>query len=100
MCMPFKMIKSTNFLINTRYLVLLVISLASAGCQSVPHTTDQAGVIQKVISYDEQLSSDTAGDLQTNKINEISTLTESDAVLYALNNNAAFKSLLMDLKLA
>lgn len=100
MRMPFKKIKSTHFLINTSYLVLLVISLASAGCQSIPHTTDQAGVIRKVISYDEQLSSNTTGGLQTIKINEISTLRESDAVLYALNNNAAFKSLLINLKLA
>ena len=98
MPMPFKMIKATH--ININYLVLLFISLTSAGCQSIPHTTNQAGVIQQVIAYDEQLSSSTAGDVKTNKINELSTLTESDAVLYALNNNAAFKALLIDLKLA
>ncbi|MBX9675940.1 MAG: TolC family protein [Methylotenera sp.] len=91
--MPFKLINC---------LILLATVAASTGCQSIPNTTDNAGVINNVVAYDMQLSSNTVDDIQRLeiKLQEKSSLTETEAVLYALNNNAAFKALLIDLKLA
>lgn len=91
--MPFKLINC---------LILLATAAASTGCQSIPNTTDNAGVINNVVAYDKQLSSNTVDDIQRIevKLQEKSSLTETEAVLYALNNNAAFKALLIDLKLA
>lgn len=91
--MPFKLINC---------LILLATASASTGCQSIPNTTDNAGVINNVVAYDKQLSSNTVDDIQRIevKLQEKSSLTETEAVLYALNNNAAFKALLIDLKLA
>lgn len=95
--MPFKSIKKIYF-----YLILLVSALAISGCQSIPNTIDNAGVINNVVAYDKHLSSNTVDDLQLIevKLQEKSILTETETVLYALNNNAAFKALLIDLKLA
>ncbi|MEK9825687.1 MAG: TolC family protein, partial [Methylotenera sp.] len=72
------------------------------GCQSIPETADKAGVIQRVIAHDQQLANSVSQDIQTIdvKLQEKKTISESEAVQYALNNNAAFKSLLIDLKLA
>ncbi len=91
--MPFKLINC---------LILLATVAASTGCQSIPNTTDNAGVINNVVAYDMQLSSNTVDDIQRIeiKLQEKSSLSETEAVLYALNNNAAFKALLIDLKLA
>lgn len=91
--MPFKLINC---------LILLATVAASTGCQSIPNTTDNAGVINNVVAYDMQLSSNTVDDIQRLeiKLQEKSSLSETEAVLYALNNNAAFKALLIDLKLA
>ncbi len=91
--MPFKLINC---------LILLATVAASTGCQSIPNTTDNAGVINNVVAYDKQLSSNIVDDIQRLeiKLQEKSSLTETEAVLYALNNNAAFKALLIDLKLA
>ena len=91
--MPFKLINC---------LIFLATAAASTGCQSIPNTTDNAGVINNVVAYDKQLSSNTVDDIQRIevKLQEKSSLTETEAVLYALNNNAAFKALLIDLKLA
>ncbi|OQW68787.1 MAG: hypothetical protein BVN34_08970 [Proteobacteria bacterium ST_bin12] len=91
--MPFKLINR---------LILLATVAASTGCQSIPNTTDNAGVINNVVAYDMQLSSNTVDDIQRLeiKLQEKSSLSETEAVLYALNNNAAFKALLIDLKLA
>ena len=74
----------------------------SSGCQSIPDTADRASVIQNVVAYDQQLSSNKADVVQQIeiKLKESTILSESEAVIYALNNNAAFKSLLIDLKLA
>lgn len=86
---------------NTQLCVLAVISLIT-GCQSIPETADKAGVIQRVIAHDQQLANSVSQDIQTIdvKLQEKKTISESEAVQYALNNNAAFKSLLIDLKLA
>ena len=91
--MPFKLINC---------LILLATVAANTGCQSIPNTTDNAGVINNVVAYDKQLSSNTVDDIQRLeiKLQGKSSLTETEAVLYALNNNAAFKALLIDLKLA
>ncbi len=91
--MPFKLINC---------LILLATFAASTGCQSIHNTTDNAGVINNVVAFDKQLSSNTVDDIQRLeiKLQEKSSLTETEAVLYALNNNAAFKALLIDLKLA
>lgn len=91
--MPFKLINC---------LVLTATVVAISGCQAIPNTTDKAGVFQKIVAFDQQLSSNTADDIQRidTKLKEKSTLNETEAVLYALNNNATFKALLIDLKLA
>lgn len=95
--MSFKSIRKIHI-----YLFLQVITIISSGCQSIPKTADKTAVLQKVIAYDQQLSNKTAYDIQpiVVKLQAHAVLTETDAVLYALNNNAAFKSLLIDLKLA
>lgn len=81
---------------------LPVFALSVAGCQSVPETANHVQVIENVVAHDPQLSSSTTGDVQNAdvKLQAQQVLTETDAVHYALNNNAAFKSLLIDLKLA
>lgn len=91
--MPFKLINC---------FVLLATVAAISGCQSIPNTTDKPGVFQKIVAYDQQLSSNTVDDIERieAKLKEKTTLTEDDAVLYALNNNANFKALLINLKLA
>ncbi len=84
------------------HLLLLTIAVISNGCQSIPNTMDQSAILQKVVSYDQPLSSNAINDIQQieTNIQENTLLTESEAIFYALNNNAAFKSLLIDLKLA
>ena len=84
------------------YLILISITVAISGCQSIPNTTDKTGVLQKVLDHDQQLSKNTAVDVRqiAIKLDENAMVSESEAVLYALHNNAAFKSLLIDLKLA
>jgi cobalt-zinc-cadmium efflux system outer membrane protein len=84
------------------YLILIAMTVNISGCQSIPNITDKAGVLRKVINNDQQLSKNRAIDVEqvAIKLYENAILTESDAVLYALNNNAAFNSLLIDLKLA
>ncbi len=91
--MPFKLINC---------FVLLATVAAISGCQAIPNTIDKPGVFQKIVAYDQQLSSNTVDDIERieAKLKEKTTLTEDDAVLYALNNNANFKALLIDLKLA
>lgn len=90
-----------NLFHNIRF-YLILIAAAISGCQSIPATLDKSDVLQKVIAHDQQLSkSTTLLDQQTAiKLDEKAILTESEAVLFALNNNATFKSLLTDLKLA
>lgn len=97
MNMPFKFTRNI-----CHRLVLLTIAICSNGCQSLPSTTDKEGVIQNVVAYDQKLSGNTSADAQQieAKLLAQGTLTESEAVLYALNNNAGFKSSLIDLKLA
>ncbi|WP_232415393.1 MULTISPECIES: TolC family protein [Methylotenera] len=73
-----------------------------AGCQSVPQTADKAAVLNKIIAYDQALTASASAETESAaaKLSQQKTLTETEAVLLALNNNAAFKSLLIDLKLA
>lgn len=84
------------------HLILIAVTLTISGCQSIPNTTDKSGVLQKVLDHDQQLSKNTAVDVReiAIKLDENAMVSESEAVLFALHNNAAFKSLLIDLKLA
>ena len=95
--MPIKMIKNTYSL-----LILLANIVIISGCQSVPNSLDKAGVIKEVVAYDQQLSGNSMDDIQRIelKLQQKISLTESEAILYALNNNATFQALLIDLKLA
>ncbi len=97
MNMPFKFTRNIY-----HQLILLAITICSSGCQSLPNSKNKEQVIQNVVAYDQKLAGNTSDDTQRieAKLLEKSTLTESDAVLYALNNNAAFKASLVDLKLA
>lgn len=82
--------------------VLFVNLLTLAGCQSIPEIADASKVQQKIIAYDEQLNKKSVSEITyiDSKLKVGSTLTELEAIQYALNNNAAFKSLLIDLKIA
>lgn len=73
-----------------------------SGCQSIPETMSQYGVVNKVVEHDPALSTITDKDLETiaTKLTERKLLSESEAVYFALHHNAAFKALLVDLKLA
>lgn len=77
-------------------LVLLVIDIC--GCQTIPKTQDKSAVIQKVFNYDPQLSKITPDTFAL--LDHTQPLTENDAVILALNQNAAFLALLTDLKIA
>jgi len=72
------------------------------GCQTIPEIMGQSDVIERVIVQDTFLSSQTDQDLQAIeiKLTAQKPLTESEAVLYALQNNASFKAVLIDLKIA
>lgn len=95
--MQIKLIQKINYQLS-----LLVIVVFVSGCQSIPNSMDKSAVIEKIASYDSQLSSNSINDAQyiKDKIIKNRFLTESEAVVYALNNNAAFKALLVDLKIA
>lgn len=90
--------------------ILLANLLVLAGCQSLPEIADQSKVMQKVIAHDQQLTDSAANSGGNNvagekldveeKLQSNLVITESEAVYYALNNNAAFKALLIDLKIA
>lgn len=84
------------------YLIVIAITITMCGCHTIPNIADKSGVLQKVVDHDQQLSKNTVLDVEqiAIKLHENVMLTESEAVLYALNNNATFKSLLIDLKLA
>lgn len=84
------------------YLIVIAITITMCGCRAIPNIADKSGVLQKVVDNDQQLSINTVLDVEqiAIKLHENVMLTESEAVLYALNNNATFKSLLIDLKLA
>lgn len=84
------------------YLIVIAITIIMCGCHTIPNIADKSGVVQKVVDHDQQLSKNTVLDVEqiAIKLHENVMLTESEAVLYALNNNATFKSLLIDLKLA
>lgn len=84
------------------YLIVIAITITMCGCHTIPNIADKSGVLQKVVDNDQQLSKNTVLDVEqiAIKLHENVMLTESEAVLYALNNNATFKSLLIDLKLA
>ena len=84
------------------FLVLFALTILMASCQSMPTTSDQTSVIQNIIAHDEDLSTITPNKLQSSddKLAQQNLLSEKDAVLFALNNNASFKALLIDLKLA
>ena len=83
-------------------MVLFALTILMASCQSMPTTSDQTSVIQNIIAHDEDLSTITPNKLQSSddKLAQQNLLSEKDAVLFALNNNASFKALLIDLKLA
>lgn len=95
--MSFKLIHNILF-----YLIVIAITITMYGCHTIPNIADKSGVLQKVVDHDQQLSKNTILDVEqiAIKLHENVMLTESEAVLYALNNNATFKSLLIDLKLA
>lgn len=46
------------------YEILLAITFTSSVCQSIPDTDDKTDVIQNVISYDQQLTTNTKNDIQ------------------------------------
>jgi outer membrane protein, heavy metal efflux system len=81
---------------------LLAITILLTGCQSIPDTLNKASFIQRVTDYDQKLTNITSNDTQNieTKLQQNMVLNESEAVLYALNNNAAFNVLLIDLNLA
>ena len=95
--MSFKLLHNILF-----YLIVIAITIIMCGCHTIPNIADKSGVVQKVVDHDQQLSKNTVLDVEqiAIKLHENVMLTESEAVLYALNNNATFKSLLIDLKLA
>ena len=81
---------------------LIAMLLVISGCQSVPEVRSQAEVMQMITARDEQLSSNLSNEIKNIalKFQEKKIISESEAVFYALHNNAAFKALLIDLKLA
>ncbi len=95
--MSFKLLHNILF-----YLIVIAITITMCGCHTIPNIADKSGVVQKVVDHDQQLSKNTVLDVEqiAIKLHENVMLTESEAVLYALNNNATFKSLLIDLKIA
>ena len=92
--------KSTLFLKSAAILFASLSVLA--GCQSIPEIADQSKVMQNTIAYDQQLTNGASPETLDGeaKLRSQMLLTELEAVHYALNNNAAFKSLLIDLKIA
>lgn len=95
--MPLKSIKNIYC-----FLILLATVVIISGCQSIPNSLDKVGVIKEIVAYDQQLSGNSMDDIARIevKLQQKISLTETEAVLYALNNNATFKALLIDLKLA
>lgn len=92
-------------------LCLTAISLILSACVSIPNTPSKSAVIERIISSDEYLKNTAVKntvikDTQqlevklAHSLAQSAQLTESDAIFLALNNNAAFKALLVDLKLA
>lgn len=86
----------------TRCSSFFALCISLVGCQTIPEIMGQSDVIERVIVQDTFLSSQTDQDLQAIeiKLTAQKPLTESEAVLYALQNNAAFKAVLIDLKIA
>jgi len=87
---------------RTMHFFLIIFTALCGGCLSTPNPIDKAGVIQTILNYDSQLTTKTQDDIHQSetKLRKHITLTESDAVLFALNNNATFNSLLADLNIA
>ena len=84
------------------YFSLFVITIVVSGCESLPDVADKHNVLTQVIASDPALSNNVSNDIQAiiNNLNKKKTLSEPEAVFYALHNNATFMSLLAELKLA
>lgn len=79
-----------------------LLTIVLSGCQPIPSTADKSEVLRAVLANDQQLAKLETNDFQSfdKKLQTQSFLTENDAVLLALNHNAAFNTLLTDLKIA
>lgn len=95
--MPLTLFDKSNIAI-----LLVSTSLLISGCQSIPDTMGKSEVIQKVLSYDQELSGKNLDELNSIevKLQNNKALTETEAVLIALNHNAGFRALLTDLNIA
>lgn len=91
-------------LFDKRNIAILSVSMTffMSGCQSIPDIMGKSEVIQKVLGYDQKLSSEKFDDLNRieEKLQNNKALSETEAVIIALNHNAGFKALLIDLKIA
>lgn len=86
----------------TRYCSFFAVCISIVGCQTIPDVMNQSEVIQRVIEQDPSLLIGSDKDVQAiaTKLTEQKTISETEAVFYALQQNAAFKALLIDLKIA
>ena len=77
-------------------------TLIISGCQSIPETMGKSEVIKKVLTYDQKLSSENFDEFNSLelKLKNNNALSETEAVLIALNHNAGFKALLTELNIA
>lgn len=85
-----------------RFLTLLCLLLLIVACQSLPKTADQQAVVDATLARDDamRISDMQMLDIVEKKLVQQQSISEAEAVIYALKHNPAFNAQLIDLKIA